>query len=83
MGARPDGPGVKLSTTERAAACMNLRLCGAPGRTEKEKKRNKLKLIENNIRCSIFGVRRVEHKKVASERNIVPAICRGRPLLRF
>lgn len=38
MGARPDGPGVKLSTTERAAACMNLRLCGAPGRTEKEKK---------------------------------------------
>ena len=38
MGARPDGPGVKLSTTERAAASMNLRLCGAPGRTEKEKK---------------------------------------------
>lgn len=63
MGARPDGPGVKLSTTERAAACMNLKLCGAPGRTEKEKKRNKLKLIENNIRCSIFGVRRVEHKR--------------------
>lgn len=68
MGARPDGPGVKLSTTERAAACMNLRLCGAPGRTAKEKN-EKLTLIENNIcynLCSFFGVRRVEHKKVAS-----------------
>lgn len=42
MGARPDGPGVKLSTTERAAACMNLRLCGAPGRTEKEKNETNL-----------------------------------------
>ena len=76
MGARPDGPGVKLSTTERAAACMNLRLCGAPGRTAKEK-RDKLKLIENNIRynpCPFFVVRRVENKKVASERKIVPAI---------
>ena len=50
----------------------------------KRKKRHKLKLIENNIRynpCPFFGVRRVENKKVASERKIVPAIWRGRPLL--
>lgn len=50
----------------------------------KRKKRHKIKLIENNIcynPCSVFGVRRVEHKKVASERKIVRAIWRGRPLL--
>ena len=54
MGARPDGPGVKLSTTERAAACMNLRLCGAPGRTAKEKNETNLYLLK-----TIFVIIRV------------------------
>ena len=54
MGARPDGPGVKLSTTERAAACMNLRLCGAPSLTAKEKNETNLNLLK-----TIFVIIRV------------------------
>lgn len=35
MGALPEEPGVKSSTTDRALASMTLRLYGAPGFSEK------------------------------------------------